>query len=110
MGVLIYGVSDDLIEIEGDVREEFTFPNDDDVHLALSDGTLLSAEYGDNGVWRFRVLSAGRMGVTIDQAPADDEDNYSDRVSVVGIEHIRWVALGTQYVLPKRSHDVESAE
>lgn len=93
MSVTIYGASDDLIEIEGDIRDEFTPPYGEDVFLAFSDGTVLRIGYSDSGVWRIApVISAGGLNIT--QAPEDDEDNYSDYAYIDS--PILWVVMGTQ--------------
>jgi hypothetical protein len=86
----IYGASDDLIEVEGDIREEF-YAVDGPNYLAFSNGTLLSVVYDDDGMWRIRCLS-GAASVTL----ADDPDtNYSDRADVPG--DLLWVAQATGY-------------
>lgn len=94
MAVTIYGASDDLIEVEGDVTEEFNaieFGGEQPAYLAFSDGTLLRIEYSDTGVWRITPIVRGAAGLTIVQAPGDeDDDNYSDRATLDG--EIRWVA------------------
>lgn len=59
----IYGASDDLIELEGQIREEFNhYGSGDDSKaaiLAFSDGTLLEVEYDDDGIWRIKRLAEG---------------------------------------------------
>lgn len=53
MEVWIYGASDDLIEISGDIREEFTAPLLNDTELAINPiGATITVEYDDDGVWR----------------------------------------------------------
>jgi len=37
----VYGASDDLIEIKGDIREEFSRYDSEGDYLAFSDGTVL---------------------------------------------------------------------
>lgn len=55
----IYGASDDLIEIEGVISEEFNHYDESPALLAFSDGTLLEIEYDDDGIWRIRPLATG---------------------------------------------------
>lgn len=93
--VVVYGASDDLIEIEGDVTEEFDAlaisEKKDGGLLAFSNGMIARIFYSSSGVWRIaRVVGE----FTIEQAPEDDEDNYSDRAHIPG--EIQWVVLGTQ--------------
>lgn len=92
MEVTLYGSSDDLIEVKGDVDKEFPLPSDDKALLAFSDGTVLRIEYTDSGVWRIKPVVRGAAHLNIEQAPEDDEDNYSDRATLVG--EIQWVLMG----------------
>ncbi len=45
--VTVYGASDDLVEIEGDIRDELYASDNNPAHLAFSDGTVLSVEYSE---------------------------------------------------------------
>lgn len=98
MKVTVYGSSDDLIEIEGGIHEEFSIPgwsDDCGAHfLAFSDGTLLGAKYDDDGVWRFPLLAKGSATMTKTEGVPDDDANYTDRVTLEG--DLRWVVLGKQ--------------
>lgn len=97
--ITVYGSSDDLIEIEGDVVEEFALGmNGDGELLAFSNGVLLRISYTNDGVWRVSPL-AGTDKVTVVQAPADDEDNYSDRATIEG--DVTWVLQGDIYAKKK---------
>jgi hypothetical protein len=89
----IYGASDDLIEVDGAISEEF-LPDGGFGMVACSNGVLLRVTYDLDGVWRIVPL-AGADKVTITQAPADDEDNYSDRAVIT--ERLSWVALATAW-------------
>lgn len=104
--ILIYGASDDLIEIEGDIREEFSAYGDDaGVYLGFSDGTLVSVDYDRDGIWRFSslrngsgVTRFGEMGVTPqDTGLAAEVPDYSESVLLDG-HHIEWIILGTRFV------------
>ena len=97
--VTVYGSSDDLIEIEGDLREEFSFYSEDDDDgrlLGFSDGTMLRARYDKDGVWRFTLVHKGTAEMEKQEAPANDEENYSDRITLTG--DIEWVMFGTEMV------------
>lgn len=100
MTIKLSGYSDDLISVEGDIHEEFQFPDAPEVFMVLSDGTALRVRY--DGVWRFTPIHEGRdTEVHILQAVEDDEDNYSDIVTVetnMRAPEIAWVALSTQLV------------
>jgi hypothetical protein len=108
MSVTITGASDDLIEVDGDIYEEFTALNThghgpcdsgDSVGgiLAFSDGTVLSITLIDE-VWRIHTERRGPHSVdlTITQAIAGDPVNYSDRAELDG--PITWVVFGADFV------------
>lgn len=97
----IYGSSDDLIEIEGDIHEEFTalreFDNgdgEDGGFLGLSDGTVLRIEYSNEGIWRIQPIFKGSGEFSIVQGTNDDDD-YSDVATVDAT--IRWAILGSEH-------------
>ena len=93
MKLTVYGASDDLIEIDGDIREEFNHTDADEFpyYLAFSDGTLASIQYV-GGFWRIHVLSTGSCpGLRLVQA-TDEEKDYSDRLSLEG--DFKWVVCG----------------
>lgn len=98
----IYGSSDDLIVVGdnkgGALSEEFTAPDISPCGtgglLAFSDGTVLNVHYDNEGVWRITLVAPGRCQFSIVQAPEDDEDNYSDRATLVGA--LDWCVLGSE--------------
>jgi hypothetical protein len=103
MSVTITGASDDLIEIDGDIREEFTAPTVDEIIggvLAFSDGTVLSITLTDE-MWRIHTECRGPHSgdLTITQAVAGDPDNYTDQAVIKG--PIRWVVLGTDLIVAR---------
>lgn len=96
--ITITGHSDDLIEIDGDIREEFNYlRNDEDegATLGFSDGTVLRITFSPTGVWRISPIAQGAAHLTIEQAVEDDEDNYTDRATLVG--DVAWVVHGIAY-------------
>lgn len=85
--VTITGASDDLIEVDGDMEEEFyalTDRNDgeDGGVLAFSDGTVLNVAYTG-------------QGEGIEQAAVDDDVCYSDTARLEG--DVRWVVYGGEF-------------
>ncbi len=90
----VYGASDDLIEVDGQVREEFPAPSKGPALLAFSDGTVLRIEFSDTGVWRIAPVTTGTAELGIVQAPEADDRDYSDRATLTG--EIRWVVLGSE--------------
>ncbi len=97
---IIYGASDDLLEINGKYSEELNPPMDEPFCVAVSDGTLLEVEY--DGEWKFRAKKKGRCFKEIVQSVGDDGKHaryekytpYSDLVIFEG--DITHVVLGTQ--------------
>ena len=90
--VTIYGASDDLIEIEGDIREEISPEGDEPTKLAFSDGTVLSILYDSDGCWRVHRVMQGTATLNKTEAEGPDTKNYSDRVTLIG--DIKWVVAG----------------
>lgn len=104
--IVIYGASDDLIEVEAtDFRdEEFNVGYAEYQHdsegarllLAISDGTVLRVHYDEDGIWRFTPSVVGSSSMDIEVATYDgDKGTYTDRVTLVG-DDLRWVVLGTE--------------
>lgn len=99
MAITITGASDDLIEVDGDISEEFPYqkpgygqPTGD--LLAFSDGTILRIEFTRDGVWRITPVVRGAAALTIEQAPEGDDNNYTDRATLDGAV---WVVQGMAY-------------
>jgi hypothetical protein len=88
----IYGASDDLIEVEGDIREEFNPSGDDPSYLGFSDGTILKITYDNDGMWRIVPMVKGTAELQIIQATDADED-YTDHAHLTG--DISWVLYGS---------------
>lgn len=92
--LIITGSSDDLIEIEGEFREEFNVYTDDQKDgflLAVSDGTLLNINYDQDGIWRIKRLKSG--GATFNKVEGDVERDTNDVVTLEG-DPLKWVVLG----------------
>lgn len=83
-GTIVYGCSDDLIEVDGDVRGEISkYGTDDDekgVLLICSDGTLLEVKYGkaDMGIWEVKLVKQGTLFEKIEPCMDEDNEPYSD--------------------------------
>lgn len=110
MSLTVYGASDDLVEVEGDVREEFN-PGDGPSYLAVSDGTVLRITY--DGQWHISCVAVGTAEYTHDVATAEDGDPredgspcYSDRVTLtfpptaLGAT-VEWVVFGDRFEAAK---------
>lgn len=96
--VVLFGASDDLIELEGSIHEEFTSADDRNL-VAFSDGTILAIEYTNAGVWRITTVVEGTAQVRITHAPEDDDDNYTDRAEITG--DVWWAAHASSWAKAK---------
>lgn len=107
--VKIYGASDDLIEVDGDMREEFSlsFRDDDStIFIACSDGSMFRVLY--DGCWRFARIVEG--SAKFSKLEADEADKsgsrptgepwYSDVVTLDG--DVSWVICGTNVATKQR--------
>lgn len=92
MTVTVRGASDDLIEIEGDLNEEFS-GGDEPRFLAFSDGTVLTVTYGGEGFWRINQRRKGTAKYDKKEA-TDIVDDYSDTVTLTGVS---WVVCGDRF-------------
>lgn len=94
--ISITGASDDLIEVTGDITEEWNPPLDEadaGVLLAVSDGTLLRVVYDSDGIWRITRIIAGTA--EYEKKEGDVEEDAFDVVTLIG--DIKWVALATNW-------------
>lgn len=97
--VTIYGASDDLIEVAGDLREEFYLHDSDKPSfLAFGDGTVLSIEYTNEGMWRVNRRKTGTARYEKIEA-TDPEGEYTDKVTLDG--ELAYVVFGSQLELIK---------
>jgi hypothetical protein len=97
MTTFLYGASDDLIEIEGDITEEL-YPNANEwTYVGFSNGLLAKIQY--NGDWIIRVVHAPKNVeydlVTQDLADEATQENFNDYTDVLHIStKIDWVVTG----------------
>jgi hypothetical protein len=96
--ITIRGYSDDLIEIEGDLTEEFSASFDDVDIISVSDGHLLEIRYDDNGVWRITPIFHGKAAYAKTEGVMDSHD-YSDIVTLTlpDDQIFQWVACKNSF-------------
>ena len=90
--IMIYGASDDLIEIEGDFREEIYAIDADTIPylLSFSDSTVLEVRYDERGMWRIRRVVEG-LAQYEHREGTDVDTDYSDRATLYGVAHgVTW--------------------
>lgn len=98
----MYGASDDLIELEGDIRDEIG-AFDVVRKFYLSDGTCGTIEYTEEGVWRISVLETGTAKVNIikpTQSEIDEDTNYTDKATFIG--NIEWIVFDDGTIVKPR--------
>ena len=82
MSTEVYGASDDLIEVEGDIVGEHCDTNlsNKPCFVILSDGTILSIRYGKEigAIWEITVIRKGWLLIKVDTCIDEDAPRYSD--------------------------------
>lgn len=76
MTLKIYGYSDDNVELEGDIHEEFYVPGagyDNQPLIVLSNGVVLRVTYDNDGIWRFTPLKGSDKVFVIHNDQSDIE-------------------------------------
>lgn len=98
MATKIYGASDDLLEFEGDIEDEFYVNHNKPFYIGISDGTLLRVDYDDNAIWRINVVRKGSSEFAKDEGDVDKDTN--DVITIYG--EISWVLFGTEKIVKKK--------
>jgi hypothetical protein len=99
MKTKIYGSSDDLIEIEGQINEEIgCFDHDKPIKFSCSDGTIGTIFY--NGMWKIEIKTEGTLIQAVHVTSGDEHEHtglakgctpYSDVLILA--EGIEWVKI-----------------
>jgi hypothetical protein len=106
--VTVYGASDDNIELEGVIYEEFPYKDSTDYDgksrgdlVAFSDGTVIRVTFDgdDRGNWRITPVHRGTATLTVTQVADSDEGNTDRAVLDPGPDGdpIRWAVHGITY-------------
>lgn len=104
ISIKIYGQSDDLIEVEGDLSDEF-YAHDGPNFVELSTGDVLCIYYGADGIWRIdHQVDTNTCDVHIETLPDefedDDPDPYTEIARILG--PIEWVDCWDEWPVSKR--------
>ena len=94
MKTLIYGHSDDCIEIEADgpIGSQEFYGYDGARFLFFSDGTVVRCEYTESDQWSIQRVKPGTMQATVThEAATDDEDLYTDKLTIDTGGAFAWV-------------------
>lgn len=107
MKTKIYGASDDLIEIDGEISDEHN-QIDFSGKVICSDGTEAKLEYNDDGIWKFSLIEMGNKYLDLIESKGDDVphthefarglSSYSD--VLVLDDGIEWVKIGRKKYKP----------
>lgn len=99
--ITVYGASDDLIEVTGDITEEWNCYGDDEAIVAFSNGTVLGLSLGSDDIWRIRALVNPEPELlTITPVPPGEDNNFSDRAELRA--DCDWVVYGSGLAENKR--------
>jgi len=105
MKITVYGASDDLIEVDGDIREEWC-DTEGGGYLLFSDGMVLTVMFSESGLWHVGLLKPGKGSFKkVRQADHSDDvtmkgpPSYSDHVEVEG--DYEWIAYTKSIAKPK---------
>lgn len=96
----ISGHSDDLIEIDGYISEEFIADTDSQCWILCSDGTMLKVYCDTNCNWEI-YPDVSSSNTDIKRVPFKSNGGYSDIVTLVSKEPIDWVAYATNIAIRK---------
>ncbi len=83
MSVIVYGASDDLIELEGDIRDEFS-ALECWRYLHFSEGTIvkIGCDLMPGKCWHVEVVRKGAAEATVLEPKFDDGGHYTDRLQL----------------------------
>lgn len=99
-GIVIYGYSDDLIEVDGEISDELQA--DDGVNLiTASDGTIASVRFDHDGIWRIWIVVAGTGNPSVDVHPLTEDGpdgRYTDLLYIPG--PVAWVRFADGPLAP----------
>lgn len=101
----IYGASDDLIEIDGDISDEFGCYNGRKKTIETSLGTKAKIHYGDEGCWKIELISKGSDFIELIETTGDGHKHteknalnctgYSD---VLVLDYPEWIKVGNKVI------------
>jgi hypothetical protein len=105
--VKVFGDSDDLIEIEGDLREEFNDykTGEEPGYLAFSNGTVIRIQYGatTEAIWRITVIHRPEgTNHTLTPCPLGQDDVISDVLEIAAPERIVCCVYGKELAVRGR--------
>lgn len=97
---VVYGASDDLLEIGGHLAEEFDNDQDEVRYVGFANGVLLKMTCDDEGFWRITPRAGGdRVEIIFARGEVEGSDDdgcpgYSDKA--VLLDAGSWVTVGSR--------------
>ena len=91
--IKICGWNDDLIEVEGDIEEEFNVDNEKEYYIALSDGTCAQVYFDQAGIWRVVLITKGLR--TMDYVHTYNSEDRTEELNLTGGPY-KWVMLSEE--------------
>lgn len=99
----VYGYSDDLLEIEGDLFYDEVCLAGDSVQLAFSNGLLVEFIYCESATWQFHILSnPNNIPFTKMELGEAEEQGYSEHLIIEG--HIEWCVVVGEEISKKEAN------
>lgn len=93
----IYGSSDDLIEIEGQINDEIgCFNHKNPITITVSDGTKATIFY--HGDWKINVLFAGDKFLQTIDAVCDDRPHKGNAVGCTPYSDVIVFEQGVEWI------------
>ena len=98
----IYGASDDLIEIEGDVEDEVNKIEPKNLSVKCSDGTEAKITYDEEGQWKIVVNKRGDLLAEHVLSVGDDAEHTREEIKrcsgysdvLLFKDGLEWVKIG----------------
>ena len=96
--IKIYGASDDLIEIEGEIRDEIgCYDHKRPIKISVSDGTIATIFY--DGEWKINVSFAGNKYLKKVDSVGDDKKHIEpDAIDCTSYSDILIFEKGVEWV------------
>lgn len=92
MTTYLYGMSDDLIELDGDIYDEVYYAGEW-TDIIFSNGVHAQIRY--EGEWSIRVLSGFyESGVTVYAVGTPESEKYCNYSDVLAVDGAEWAVIG----------------
>lgn len=94
MSTYLYGYSDDLIELDGDLYEEFSPDESSWTDVVFSNGVHAQVTYDDDGDWSIRVIKNPLGLAELHLAGLELSQKYCSYSDVLVVEDAEWAVVG----------------